>query len=376
MFCYSYGSEKWCPLMNRQAKIATLYSVVVAFICTAFWGNPAAAMSAGALGKLFAHVGDFPLGDAVNRTDYESVDSAARRIYIAKMGGGQLLVFDLDRNRLVALLDGYPKVTGVLAVPELQKVYASVPGGGIVSSLFTGLGMTGLSHGHGEVVVRDAQTLKERARLPGGVFPDGIAYDPRLHRVFVSDELGSAIIVIDGDADKVIGRVDAGGEVGNVCYDAATDRVFAPVQSHDELIAIDPVRMVVAARHVLAGCDHPHGFIVKPRRSLGYVACDENDVLQTVDLSNGLVLNQQPVAHDPDVMAMDGELNRLYVSAESGDLSTFDIAVPGAPKSLGNVFVADDAHAVAVDPVTHQLYFALANLNGHAALRVLAPKAN
>jgi hypothetical protein len=129
--------------------------------------------------KLFALVGDYPLGAAVNRTDYESVDSDGRRLYIAKMGGGQLLVFDLDHNKLVAQLDGFPKVTGVLVVPELHKVYASVPGSGVLSSISVGLGMAGLFSGHGEVAVRDTRTLKELARIPAGVFPDGIAYDPR-----------------------------------------------------------------------------------------------------------------------------------------------------------------------------------------------------
>jgi DNA-binding beta-propeller fold protein YncE len=323
---------------------------------------------------LFSVVGDYPLGASVDRTDYESVDPIARRLYIAKMGGGQLLVFDLERNRLVAQLDGFPKVTGVLVVSELHKVYASVPGSGVVQSLVVGLGMAGLSSGHGAVVVRDTRTLKEFARLPGGVFPDGIAYDSKDRRVFVSDELGSAVSAIDADTDKFIGRIQTGGEVGNVRYDPGTDRVYVPVQSHNELIAIDPERRTVVARHALAGCEHPHGFIVAAVGGLGYVACDGNDRLLTVDLSTGRVLNKQPIAHDPDVLAMDANANRLYVATESGNLSTFNIAAASAPVSLGDVFVAEDAHTVAVDPDSHRLYFALANLNGQAALRVLAPR--
>src|SRR5690348_2317088 len=97
-----------------------------------------------AASRLFSPAGDYPLGASVNRVDYESIDPAARRLYISKMGGGQLLVFDIDRNKLVAQLDGFPKVTGVLVVPELHKVYASVPGSGVLSSISVGLGMAGL----------------------------------------------------------------------------------------------------------------------------------------------------------------------------------------------------------------------------------------
>ncbi len=323
--------------------------------------------------KSFSIVGDYPLGSSVNRTDYESIDPVARRLYISKMGGGQLLVFDIDHNRLMAQLDGFPKVTGVLVVPEIHKIYASVPGSGIVQSLVVGLGMAGLSAGRGEIAVRDARTLKELARLPGGVFPDGVAYDPAAQQIFVSDELGGALTVIDANSDKVVRRVDTGGEVGNVQYDSATDEIYVPVQSRNELIAFDARRGAVVARYALAGCDHPHGFIVAPKGGVGYIACDGNDQLLTVDLAAGHVLNRQPIAHDPDVLATDAAVNRLYVAAESGNLSTFDIAKPDTPKSLGEVFVAPEAHALAVDRVSHQLYFALANLNGRATLRVLAP---
>lgn len=312
----------------------------------------------------------------MNRVDYESIDGYSRRLYISKMGGGELLVFDMDKARLAAQLDGFPKVTGVLVVPELHKVYASVPGGGLLSSLSQGLGMAGLSSGRGEVAIVDTHTLKEIARLPGGVFPDGIAYDPKHNRIFVSDELGGALTVIDARTDKFIGRIDTGGEVGNVRYDPAGGSIYVPVQSHNELIGIDPGRLAVTSHRTLAGCDHPHGFIIAPKGGLGYVACDGNDQLLTVNLATGAVTNRQPVAHDPDVLAIDPAMGRLYVAAESGDLSTYNIDLAANPRSLGDVFVAVDAHTVAVDPVSHRLYFALSNQNGRAMLKVLAPLPN
>ena len=326
--------------------------------------------------RLFSLTGDYPLGASVERTDYESIDAAARRLYIAKMGGGQLLVFDLERNRLVAQLDGFPKITGVLAVPEIHRVYASVPGAGIVSSLFVGLGMAGLAPGHGAIAVLDSQSLKEIARLPGGVFPDGIAYDSKDHRVFVSDELGSALAVVDTVSGAPQGRIATRGEVGNVRYDALTGRIYVPVQSTNELAAVDAKQLRVVTRYNLPGCDHPHGFLVAPKAAVGFVACDDNDRLVTIDLASGRTRYVQAVAHDPDVLAIDPEANRLYVASESGNLSSFDIAHPNAPESLGDVFVADGAHAVAVDPVSHRLYFDLADMSGRAMLRVLAPKSS
>jgi DNA-binding beta-propeller fold protein YncE len=340
--------------------------------------SPAIALGTSAqrpsLGALFTLVGDYPLGAATSRTDYQSIDAQARRLYIAKMGEGKLLVYDLGQGRLLREIAGLPKVTGVLVVPSLHRVYASAPGSGIAASVRVGLGMLGLSSGRGEVAIFDSETLNEVGRISGGVFPDGIAYDPLAERIFVSDELGSAVLVIDARGSRLLARIEMPGEVGNVQYDLRTAKVFAPVQTRNTLAMIDPAKNALVAQIPLAGCDHPHGLAIAPGVAIGYVACDGNDVLIVVDLEARRVIGSQPIAHDPDVLTVDPDLRRLYVASESGNMSTFDITNAEFPSALGNVFVGDDAHAVAVDPSSHRLYFALANVNGKAVLRVLAPR--
>lgn len=165
-----------------------------------------------------------------------------------------------------------------------------------------------------------------------------------------------------------------GGEVGNVEYDPVTAKVYAPIQSRDELATIDPVSALLVTRHALAGCKHPHGLAIAPNVAVGYVACDGNDRLLTVDLIRGTILDSEPLAHDPDVLAIDAGARRLYVASESGNLSSFDIATVVRPTSLGDVFVGDGAHSVAVDPLSHRLYLPLADLQGRSVLRVLTPK--
>lgn len=345
---------------------ATLPNLIRAWVAAAFLS--ATAIPAFSEDALLTQIGDIPLGPATKRVDYQALDAAARRLYIAKMGAGALLVVDIGANRLLAELPGFPKITGVLAVPELHKLYASVPGAGLSAAL----GMAGLSSGSGAVAILDSADLHEIARLPGGVFPDGIAFDPKTRRIFVSDELGSAVVVIDADEDRLITRIETGGEVGNVRYDPITAKVYAPIQSRNELVVIDPATAQVLARHALPDADHPHGLAIAPAAAVGYVACDGNDRLLTVDLATGKVFDRKPLAHEPDVMAIDPAMNRLYVASEAGTLSSFDIATPTAPAPLGNTFIGKNAHSVAVDPTTHRLYFPLANLDGRAMLRVLS----
>lgn len=324
-------------------------------------------------GGRFTLIADVPLGSAANRIDYQSFDPLAHRLYVSLMGAGKLLVFDTAANKPITQLDGFPKATGVLVVPQSHRVYASVPGGGIGPSLAQGLGMLGLSKGHGAVAIVDTDTLHEVARLPGGVFPDGIAYDPKDNRIFVSDEMGSAVTVIDAAQSKVIARIAAGGEVGNVQYDPATAKLYAPIQTKNELAIFDAAGASRVNAYPLSRCKHPHGLAVPPDTAIGYVACDENDTLVAVDLKTGKELSHLPLGHDPDVLAMDGAARRLYVASESGNLSSFDITDPAAPRALGDSFIGKGAHSVAVDPTTHRLYFPLADASGKSVMRILAP---
>ncbi len=304
----------------RLARASTLIGVLIGLIASGGCGAQVRtdAPLATSSDRLFSLVGDFPLGQGTSRADYQSFDPTSNRLYIAKMGAGKLLVFDTTQNKLIAERDGFPKVTGVLAVPELHRLYASVPGAGLVPSLFVGLGMAGLSHGRGAIAILDTADLHEIARLPGGVFPDGVAYDPKERRIFVSDELGSAVLVIDADTDRMVARIDAGGEVGNVRYDAVTAKIYAPIQSRDELLVIDPVNTAVVARVALPGGRHPHGLMIAPGAAIGYVACDGDDKLLTVDLVSGKILDRKPLGHDPDVLAIDPDQKRLYVASEFG----------------------------------------------------------
>src|SRR5437773_10967358 len=112
-------------------------------------------------------VADVPLPGSASRFDYQSLEPASGRLFISHMGAGQLVVFDVRAGRVIANLDGFPTVTGVLAVPVEHRAYASAAGD------------------HGVVVVDDS-TLRIVVRVPGPRFTDGIAYAPEERRVFAS----------------------------------------------------------------------------------------------------------------------------------------------------------------------------------------------
>jgi DNA-binding beta-propeller fold protein YncE len=104
---------------------------------------------------------------------------------------------------------------------------------------------------------------------------------------------------------------------------------------------------------------------------LAFVAGEENNKLALVDLTNMQVLATYPVGKDPDVLAFDPDLKRLYVSAESGNVTVFR-EKGKALVSMGSLFMPN-AHIVSVDPDTHLVYFHLQSVDGHPLLRIMEP---
>lgn len=79
------------------------------------------------------------------------------------------------------------------------------------------------------------------------------------------------------------------------------------------------------------------------------------------------------MGQDPDVLAFDASLQRLYVASESGTVSVFTTS-SAAPRKVGQGHLADAAHTVAVDQTTHRVYFPLQNVSGRPVLRVMEPR--
>ena len=95
----------------------------------AFWLTiQSLAWGARAASPLLRKVADIPLPGNASRFDYQSLDPSTGRLYISHMGDGHVVVFDIKTRRVLANLPGFPRVTGVLAVPQLGHVFASATG--------------------------------------------------------------------------------------------------------------------------------------------------------------------------------------------------------------------------------------------------------
>lgn len=303
-------------------------------------------------GSVLKQVAEIPLPGPGVRFDYQSLDVKNGRLYIAHMNADQLVVFDTEKRRVIASLDGFKRVHGVIATPEAARIFASATG----------------EH---QMVAVDMNTLKIVGAAGPINYPDGLAYSPTTKRVFVSDEHGGVDAVVDAQTNKLISSIPLGGGAGNTVYDSGSGQILVAVHGANELVAIDPAAMKIAGRYKLPGIENPHGIALDVTNRLAFIAGEGNHSLAVFDLKPMKLLSVHQVGEDPDVLAFDPGLGRLYVSAESGTVTVLQEANRDL-RQLGQ-FHMPHAHTVSVDPNSHLVYFPLENIGGHPLLRIMRP---
>jgi YVTN family beta-propeller protein len=296
---------------------------------------------------------DVPLTGGASRFDYQSFDPNSGRLYIAHLGDGVLTVFDVNKETVVGDIKDLPRVHGVIAVPELHRIYASATGSN-------------------ELAVIDDSTLHVVARVPAGDYPDGIAYATKAKKLYVSDLHGKTDTVIDGNTNQRLTTIALGGGAGNTQYDSASEHIFVTVHGQNQLAEIDPTKDQLIARYAIAGCSEPHGLLIDSEHRVAFIACEENAKLAVFDLDAKRMTAIHSVGADPDVLAFDQGFGRLYVSAESGIITIFDERGRNLVK-VGEGLFAANAHSVAVDSRSHRIYFPLQNVGGKPILRIALP---
>ncbi|RZF29174.1 YncE family protein [Paraburkholderia sp. UYCP14C] len=298
------------------------------------------------------HVADIALPGRATRLDYMSYDASRHLLFIAHLGDSEVIAFDTLKSRVVSRVSGIASVHGVLAVPELGRVYASATG-------------------TNEIVAIDEASMQEVARAPAGVYPDGIAFEPASRKLYVSDETGGTLTVIDTHTNRRTVTIQLGGEAGNTQYDPASHHIFVNVQTRRQLDEIDPSTDTIVSRIDLPEARGNHGLAIAPQLNRAFIACEDNNRLLVLDMLTRRVTQSFDVGGEPDVLAYDPGLRVLYVAGEKGIVSMFRVSESAASR-IGEGFVGPNAHVVGVDAATHRTYFPLKNVDGRPVLRIMA----
>ena len=322
--------------------------LLLATACT--HNGPADAPPAGS-GLPLHKVADVPLPGAESRFDYQDIDSAKGLLVVAHMNASSVLILSLADGSLKKELPNIPTPRGIAVASEHNRIFVT----------------SSPSH----LVIIDSTTLAEVTRVTTGTAPDGDAWDPDDQIVGVSDQGDGALSLIASGGTGTRAAVKLGDETGNVVYDASRKQFWITVAgSTNELVEVDPRAGTITTRVPLPGCTGAHGLRLHPDGQSAFIACEDNDKLARVELTGDHAVSIAATGAGPDVMSIDPDRGWLYVAAESGDLTVWDITKPGVT-IVGHDQPGSGSHTVAVDPATHRVFFPLTS---GPVLRIMQPQ--
>ena len=310
------------------------------------------------MGLPLVKVADVDLPGRSNRFDYQDIDAAKGHLVLAHMNDASVVITNLGDGKVLKVLPNIPTARGVVAAPEVGRIF-------VTSS-------------PNKLVIIDNDTLAEIGRVDTGAGPDGVGWDPVHKVVGVSDQGDGAISLLPNSGNGTRVQVKLGSATGNVVFDATRAQFWITVESArppDQLMAIDPVAGTLATKIALPGCEAAHGLRLHPDGKSALIACEGNSSLARVDLGGAHAVVTAKTGDGPDVLSIDPGLGWLYVAAESGDLTVFDIGKPGLV-AIDHERPGDNAHSVSVDPSTHRVFFPLmVGPKGTPVLRIMRPSA-
>ncbi len=301
-------------------------------------------------------VADVDLPGKAVRFDYQDLDAAKGHLVIAHMNDASVVVVNTSDGSVVKVLPGIPTARGVVVADDVGRIF-------VTSS-------------PNKLVIIDNGSLDEISRVDTGNGPDGVGWDPVHRTVGVSDQRDGAISLIEGSGSGARRQLVLGTETGNVVFDAVRAVFWITVvgaSPPDRLVAVDPVAAKVSSSLPLPGCAGAHGLRIHPDGKSALIACEGNAKVVRVDLDGTRALDIASSGADPDVLAIDPGLGWLYVAAESGELTIFDLRKAGLV-AIDREHPGDASHSVAVDPSTHRVFFPLlAGPKGTPVLRIMRP---
>jgi DNA-binding beta-propeller fold protein YncE len=211
----------------------------------------------------------------------------------------------------------------------------------------------------GTVTVFDLRTLKPQSEIKVGENPDAIIYDPHSKDVIVMNGRSHDLMAIDPASLKVVATVPLGGKLEFAAADAG--HVYVNVEDLSEIASVDTKIWKAVQRWKLNGCEEPSGLAFDPELGHLFAVCG-NKQMVVVDAKTGNIIATLPTGHGTDAAAFDPGLKSAFASNGEGTLTVIRQSKEGKYKVADNMETARGARTMALDPKSHKIYLATAEL--------------
>jgi hypothetical protein len=271
--------------------------------------------------------------------DYITVDSAARRVYLAH--GAEVKVLDADSFSVVGIISGLKGCHGVLVMPELGKGFVT-------------------DGDAGNVAVFDLKTLKITRTIKSSPDTDSIIYDPASKLVFTFNGESKNATVIDPIKETVVKVIDMGGAVE---YPVADGKgfIYDDNEEKNDVAVVDTRTLAIKARWPVAPAGAPAGMEMDREHRRLFATGRDPQFLVMMDADNGKIIQSLPISGGVDGSVYEAATALLFVSTRDGKVHIFHEDSPEGLTEVETLKTEFGAGTIGVDLKTHNLFLTTAD---------------
>ncbi len=208
-----------------------------------------------------------------------------------------------------------------------------------------------------KVSVVDLKTLQTISKVDTGENPDAILYEPARQEVYVFNGGGRSATVFEARSGKVTATTPLGGKPEFAVVDPRAGRIYNNLEDTREVAVIDSK----AARWPIAPGEGGSGMAIDLAHHRLFLGCDNKRMLM-LDSTNGTVVTSVPIGEGVDANAFDSTTQLGFSANGEGTVTIAREEAPDKLTVVQTLGTARGARTMALDPVTHRIYLAAAQL--------------
>jgi DNA-binding beta-propeller fold protein YncE len=272
--------------------------------------------------------------------DHAAVHHASQRLYVAHTANHTLDVIDCSAVHYLHSIPDLKGIAGALVSEERDLVFTSNREENTVS-VFTPHNEAG------------------RIKIPVGIRPNGLAFDPDRQLLLAANvgdpatENSFSLSMVNVAQQQMVASIPAPGRTRWAVFDPASQAFYVNIAHPSQIVAVaasDPTHLERFFDIPSAG---PHGLDLDPVQGRLFCACDTGQLIQ-VEIATGKIGPPQTLSGTPDVIFFNAALQHLYVAV--GDPGVIDVFDTRSLRWIETVPTGKGAHTIGFDADRNRVY--------------------
>lgn len=239
-----------------------------------------------------------PLPGVKGRFDHFALDVKGNRLFVAALGNNSLEVIDLAAGKRINSIPGLGKPTGVLFLPNLDRLYVACGD-------------------DGNVRVFDGATLRPLKSISGLEDADNMRVDSKTGLIYAGYGSG-ALAGIDAAKAERVGDIKLAGHPESFQLEKNGRRIFVNVPDAQHIAVVDRAQNVVEATWPMTDFKANFPMALDEAEGRLFVGCRNPARLVVFDINSGKMAADIAISGDIDDLFYDAACRCLYASCGEG----------------------------------------------------------